>query len=138
MPLVADRPYWGYNPGDRCTCCDEYIPVVAARCLFCGEPRGSSLPPLRRDAEPHRAGLLRFLSTVSVVTGAVGIPVSVVAGIITWVMANNDLAKMKEGVMDRTGMLRTRQCRDTALIGAVLGVTIGAVWLLLFLPLLRH
>ncbi|MCU0728153.1 MAG: GYF domain-containing protein [Planctomycetes bacterium] len=69
--------------------------------------------------EPHRGGAVLVL-------GILGILVCVICGIVAWVMGNTDLAKMREGRMDRTGEGMTQAGRILGIVSVVLGI-IGLV-----------
>ena len=115
------------------------IPPQLSRCEYCGEARGRWFPPPRRDVEPHRAGLLQWFATVSSIFGAascalvVPLVVAIPLGIVTWSLAARDLARMRRGLMDRTGMARTRTARDTAALGVLLGSATACGWLAILL-----
>jgi hypothetical protein len=125
---------------DRCRSCGELIPPYLAACEYCGERRGRWFPPPRRDVEPHRAGILHLLATVSAISGAascallVPLLVAIPLGFVTWGLAVRDIARMRRGLMDRTGLARTRTARQTASVGAILGMTTlgGCLMLLLY------
>ncbi len=132
-----------------CPRCGRPVDWEAFRCASCGEQlefdggcrrfRWPGLPP-RRDAEPHRGPLLSGLGTVALAAGGLtlclaGAPLLVVLplGVTTWVMASNDLKKMRTGEMDPEGRGATESARASAVIGMVLGVFFAAVWGLLAL-----
>lgn len=79
----------------------------------------------RRDCLPHRAVLLRqlgdvafgccLLSAVLIVPALISVPL----GIAVWIMAGQDLAKMRAGTMDPQGQTDTERARKMA-IGCVL------------------
>jgi hypothetical protein len=83
---------------------------------------------MRLDCEPHRGDFVRFLGRVSLafgigacccaVTGLLALP----TGIIAWLMARADLAKMRRGLMDRGGERKTRQGMDDGVIGILSGL----------------
>lgn len=94
---------------------------------------------MRLDCEPHRAGLVRLLGGASLalavlafcggVTGLIALPMGVTA----WVMARDDLAKMRAGLMDRRGAGRTRQGGDCAVFGVILSLLCLGFYALLLL-----
>ena len=81
---------------------------------------------VRRDCEPHRGELLRWLSRVTAFLAAAGVLFIVPAlfalplGAAVWVMARHDLALMRLGGMDPAGEADTRQARVLLLIAALL------------------
>jgi predicted Zn finger-like uncharacterized protein len=86
--------------------------------------------PVRRDCEPHRAGLVLTLGITSLVL--VGVcwplsPISAIMGVITWVMGSGDLRKMNAGQMDPEGRGSTQAGYVCGIISACLGLlfTIG-------------
>jgi hypothetical protein len=94
---------------------------------------------MRLDCEPHRGGLVRLLGAAGLalgalascggVTGLIGLPM----GLTAWLMARDDLARMRAGVMDRRGERLTRQGADTGFVGAVLSLFFVACYALLAL-----
>lgn len=92
----------------------------------------------RLDAEPHRGRLIQGLGWASLalavtafVTGITGVPGGVL-GLTALVMAHRDLARMRQGLMDRRGEKRTRQGGDAGLVGALLSLLATAVWIGVF------
>jgi hypothetical protein len=93
----------------------------------------------RRDAGPHRAGLIDALGTISLIagvlsfcTGPVGMLVWLVTGIPALVMARNDLEQMRRGTIDPSGRGRTDTGRVKAIIGLILMALLGSFFLLWF------
>ena len=94
---------------------------------------------MRLDCEPHRARLVRFLGIAGLilsvvalcggVAGLVGLPCSLAA----WIMAREDLAKMRAGVMDPRGERRTRQGGDCGVFGLILSLLFVGFWALVLL-----
>jgi hypothetical protein len=124
---------------DRCNSCGELISPQRSRCEFCGVRRGKWAPPPRRDVDPHRAGLLSFFATVTAISGvlscALVVPGFLAApvGVVTWSLAQRDLNRMRDGQMDRTGLVKTRTARDTALVGVILALATAGGWLAILL-----
>ena len=131
-----------------CPTCGRRVPWEALRCHHCGEEleihpgyrrirrRGGT----RRDSEPHRGPLLAGMGNITLFAGgltlcAVGIPLllALPLGITTWVMAANDLAKMRTGEMEDQGRGQTESARTSAITGIVLAVFFTAGWALLAL-----
>ncbi len=123
----------------RCSSCGELIPPQRPRCEFCGVARDGNFPTPRRDVEPHRAGVLQFLATASSVSGilscALIVPLllAIPLGLLVWGLATHDLAQMRHGLMDRTGLVATQAARKTAIVGLVMGLISGCCWLALVL-----
>lgn len=96
-------------------------------------PWESPGPGPRRDCEPHRGPVLKTLGLVSLLLGmpslcgAMCLPLAVsgllstALGIATWVMAQGDLRKMDDKVMELEGRASTQTGRDYAIAGMVLG-----------------
>jgi hypothetical protein len=85
-------------------------------------------PGGRRDAEPHRGGLLRALGLTSLVLGALA-PVLVVPalvalplGVVVWAVARRDLRQMATGAMDPAGWGQTAEGRDCGPLAAILSL----------------
>jgi len=132
-----------------CPGCGKRVPWEVSRCPRCGEelepeawprrpPRaGGAL--VRRDSEPHRGKLVAalgnaslFLGGLSLCTGGVGAAVSIPLGIVAWVLANNDLERMREGVMDDAGRHQTEAGRTGAIIGIVLSLLFAGFFALTY------
>jgi len=80
------------------------------------------MPPMD-TVEPHRG-------TLVLVFGAVGLFVCLVFGILAWVWANRDLAKMRAGTMDPAGEEYTRWGRTLGIIRVAVDIlTVVAVTL---------
>ncbi len=132
-----------------CPRCGRPVPWEAIRCGHCGEQLEFDggyrrfrrpAPPPRRDAEPHRGALLSGLGSFTLGAGGLtlclaGVPLLVVLplGIAIWVMASNDLKKMRTGEMEPDGRGLTEGARTSAVTGMVLSVFFAAGWGLLAL-----
>jgi hypothetical protein len=102
----------------------------------------------RRDAEPHRGGLVLTLGIISVAMSGVALVgccifapagflavVGLALGIPAWVMGARDLRKMDRGVMDREGRGPTRGgyiCGIIGTISAAIMVVLVVLAVLLF------
>lgn len=86
---------------------------------------------LRRDALPHRGELLRHLGNIAVgcclLSGCLVVPslISFALGIAVWVMAGQDLAKMRTGMMDPQGESETVNARNAAAACVILSIPIA-------------
>ncbi|HHH76031.1 MAG TPA: DUF4339 domain-containing protein [Phycisphaerae bacterium] len=81
-----------------------------------GQPAG--LNPMLSPGQylkPHRG-------TVVLVLGILGLVFCFICGIIAWVMGNNDLREMDEGVMDPAGRDVTNAGRVCGMISTILGI----------------
>ena len=133
-----------------CPTCGRRVPWEALRCGHCGEEleidpgyrrfRRRLGVRMRRDCEPHRGPLLAGMGNITLFAGgltlcAAGIPLllALPLGIATWVMANNDLAKMRTGEMEDQGRVQTEGARTNAAIGIVMALFFAAGWGLLAL-----
>jgi hypothetical protein len=67
----------------------------------------------RARLQQHRGGTILTL-------GILGIVICVICGIFAWVMGNEDLKKMREGRMDRSGEGTTQAGRVCGIISVVL------------------
>jgi hypothetical protein len=127
--LSAGDLVWGEGMAD-------WVPAASVEGL---SVRASSPPPPPLPAglrgrtaggdggfvEPHRGGAILAL-------GILGLVVCVICGIVAWVMGNGDLAKMREGRMDRAGKGMTEVGRILGIITVVLhviGLVIGIILL---------
>jgi hypothetical protein len=84
--------------------------------------------PGRRDAEPHRGGLVLALGILSIVTGVFGLPL----GLAAWIMGRRDLGKMRANRMDREGKGVTEAGMICGMVGTVFG-TLGLLCCFLYL-----
>ena len=73
---------------------------------------------------PHRGVLILVL-------GILGIVCCVICGIVAWVMGNNDLRKMTDGVMDPSGQGLTTAGKICGIVGVVVNIIGIVVWLLM-------
>lgn len=86
---------------------------------------------VRRDYLSHRGGLLRHLGSIAVacclLSGCLIVPalISIILGMAVWAMANQDLARMREGVMDPQGEAETDRARQTAAACVILSIPIA-------------
>ena len=85
-----------------------------------GLHRSGSRSRGRGRMEPHRGGAILAL-------GIIGLVVCGICGIIAWVMANTDLAKMKAGRMDPAGESMTQAGKILGIIASVLMI-LGVIW----------
>lgn len=134
LPEIPDAA--GTTDGNRCSFCGGVLPGAAAFCRHCGEDLEGARPEwerpgaVRRDCEPHRAGLIQFLGLAGMVLcflhvlAVIGLPLCF-AG---WRMSRHDVQKMQAGLMDPAGLSSTlfgkRWC--------ILGMVIGGLWLVVF------
>ncbi len=77
-------------------------------------------PPLYTQAPvtrlaPHRGGSILTL-------GIIGLLLCVICGIIAWVMGNDDMAEMRAGRMDPSGMGMTQAGRIMGIISCILNI----------------
>ncbi|MFO0786626.1 MAG: hypothetical protein U0573_09770 [Phycisphaerales bacterium] len=96
------------------------------------QPGSPIQAPPAGPQQPHRAGIILALGIVGLVFGCGGW----ILGIIAWVMANADLAKMDRGVMDASGRSTTQAGKICAIVAVVLHLItllIGIVWMVFVL-----
>lgn len=75
--------------------------------------------------KPHRA-------TTVLVLGILGLVVCQPLGIVAWVMGNNDLREMGNGLMDPTGKDSTNAGRICGIIGTVLFILTLVIMVVMF------
>jgi hypothetical protein len=124
-----------------CPGCGRAVAWENLACPHCGEEFEPEAPPglaqrqvlAHRDADSHRGPLLRTLGNICLAAGGLsiclfglGILVSLPLGIVTWVLANNDLGRMRSGAMDPSGREATESGRTGAILGIVLGIIFAA------------
>jgi predicted Zn finger-like uncharacterized protein len=87
--------------------------------------------PYRRRKEPHRGGAIQTMGILCLCLFCFTV-ISIVLGIVTLVMANGDLEKMRAGFMDRSGEAQTNAGKTCATIGLVLAALCVVVWMCFF------
>lgn len=75
--------------------------------------------------EPHRGTLILVLGILSLTT------CGWVAGFIAWILANDDLKKMRQGLMDRAGENNTNAGRIMGIISIALSI-VSIVFLIIW------
>src|SRR5258708_28347942 len=137
--------------GPYCPGCGRKVPWQGRYCPHCGEEfddadvvrASKGHYRFRRDTVPHRGALLTTLGNISLAAGAlslclfgaraiVGIPL----GIAVRVLAQTDLAQMREGVMDSQGRHLTETARASAITGLILSLLFAAGYGAMFLTTL--
>jgi hypothetical protein len=88
---------------------------------------------VRRDALPHRAGLLDTLATTSLLCGLssiclvfpalIGLPI----GVIAWLLARRELQDIQAGLVDHRGTERIAEAKDWAFKGTLLCLAVLVV-----------
>jgi predicted Zn finger-like uncharacterized protein len=149
-PRIDDEDAVASEGGPFCPGCGRRIGWRDSFCPHCGEelepedgPRPSWRRPadlVRRDYEPHHGRLILGLGNLSMIVGGlalcsfgIGAVVSVPVGILAWLMANRDLERMRDGLMDPSGKSQTLTGRTGAIAGVILGVIFSAFYALLYL-----
>jgi hypothetical protein len=82
-------------------------------------PGGYQAPPV--PLKPHRG-------TTILVLGILGLVACGICGIIAWVMGNQDLKEMDQGIMDPAGRGNTSAGRICGIISVVLSIVAIVVW----------
>ena len=148
---VAEPPAFSDGPPlaqKRCPYCGENVVADAERCQHCGELlEGEDRPwerhggAVRRDSEPHRGGMILTFGIVSVCLGPIGmVPpccyinilfsgIGLGLGIAAIIMGKNDLAKMRQGVMDPQGQGTTQAGWICGIVGTVLNALAMVAWI---------
>jgi hypothetical protein len=137
-----------------CPGCGRRVHWDALTCPHCGEEleeeshlarafrRGTrelAPLPLRRDGVPHRGKLIARMGNVCLIFGGLSLCIAGLGaivcfplGIVTWVMANNDLEQMRTGVMDPRGRQETETGRTGAVVGMVISLLFAAFYLVVY------
>jgi hypothetical protein len=162
-PRPARKPRRASAEETSCPACAEPVPAGTDRCPACGtdltekdrqerderdeeddHPRRRRRRQMRRDALPHRGGLLLTLGILSIcaspvvvccgVFGVVPAAAGLVLGILAWAIGRADLAKMDAGTMDDEGRGSTQGGMICGIIGTVLNAlgVVVAIGLLVF------
>jgi predicted Zn finger-like uncharacterized protein len=122
-----------------CPSCRKMIHRESTRCYSCGERLASRRSRdedededaprrprrARRDAEPHRGGLILTFGIISAATLFVCWPLAPFAlgfGVAAWWMGQGDLRKIREGTMDPDGEGTTQAGRICGVIGVFLNL----------------
>jgi predicted Zn finger-like uncharacterized protein len=120
----------------ECPRCGKHTHRDSVRCPFCGQrlsrPSGERRPYFsRRDAEPHRGGLVLALG-IGAIVGSFCAPFGLVLGVLAWVLGRSDLNKMKKGEMDPAGEGMTQGGWICGIIATALSlltaIGCGAIW----------
>jgi len=82
------------------------------------------MPMMTPGMKPHRG-------TMILVLGICGIVLCFVCGIVAFILGGKDLKEMDAGTMDPTGRGMTKAGRICGLIGAILGILVIGINLLL-------
>jgi hypothetical protein len=99
-------------------------------------------PHLRRDAEPHRSGLLFVLGFMALIFGALGVTLvfpillALPLGVTVYVLAGRDLAQMKTGHRDLRGKAMAEHARFLG-IAAVICCSLCPVFFALWFGWIR-
>jgi hypothetical protein len=149
-PARAGGDFLDDERGPYCPGCGRRITWGDVGCPHCGEelePEDTAIAGtrrlaglVRRDYEPHRGPLIASLGNLSMILGGLslcllgaGALFSVPLGIAAWMMANRDLERMREGLMDPRGKVPTETGRAGAIAGILLGLIFGAFYVLVYL-----
>jgi hypothetical protein len=96
----------------------------------------------RRDCEPHRGLLISVLGNASLIMGSMamilcGVPglLGLPLGVAAWLMGNHDLKLMHRGLMDPDGFRKTRDGRESGILGVMLSAVFLAGYALFLLAL---
>ena len=115
----------------ECPECGKHLHRDSTRCYNCGHRfdgrrRDRDVPDIRyrgprRDAEPDRGALVLVLGILSVASLSVGCaPIGLILGLISWIMGQTDLRKMKRGDMDTYGEGMTKGGWICGIVGVIL------------------
>jgi hypothetical protein len=117
-----------------CPACGKHVHRDARRCPDCRErltdyeddgPRRVRAR-VRRDCEPHRAGLVLTLGVVSLVLLVICGPIGLALALAAWVMGRADLHKMRAGEMDPEGLASTQ----AGWVCGILGTVLNLLWVI--------
>ena len=86
-------------------------------------PMAGAMPMHQNFQKPHRGVLILVLGIVSIVMGC-----GFLTGIPAWVMGNNDLKEMDQGIMDPSGRGMTQGGRIIGMIVTILGCGCGGLY----------
>jgi hypothetical protein len=91
-------------------------------------PMPGAMPMHQNFQKPHRGVLILVLGILSIVLGC-----GFFTGIPAWVMGNNDLKEMEQGIMDPSGRGMTQGGRIIGMIITILGCGCGGLYLILMI-----
>jgi predicted Zn finger-like uncharacterized protein len=91
-----------------CPRCGKSTHRDYARCPYCGlrlSRTGHERRPFlgRRDADPHRGGLVLTLGIIGLLGIVLCAPIGTLFGMVAWILGHSDLKRMKRGDMDPEG-----------------------------------
>jgi hypothetical protein len=131
-----------------CPGCGRRVGWDALRCPHCGEElepedprRRLARPPLlRRDWLPHRGRAILMMGNASMALGGLALCTaglaalaSIPLGLTAWILAQQDLNQMREGVMDPQGRADTESGRTGGILGTVLGLIFAGFYAVVYL-----
>jgi predicted Zn finger-like uncharacterized protein len=129
----AESPRRNENPDDlkECPECGKSLHRDSTRCYNCGHRFDGrrldwDMPDIRyrgprRDAEPDRGAIVLVLGILSLASLTISCaPIGLILGLISWIMGQSDLRKMKRGVMDTNGQGMTQAGWICGIIGVIL------------------
>jgi predicted RNA-binding Zn-ribbon protein involved in translation (DUF1610 family) len=122
----------------HCPHCGAMIARTAKHCRRCQALLDLDSEDVRYW-EPHRGGMILTLGILSALFGTLSLCCGAPAllglgfGIPAWVMASQDIHRMRVGQMDRNGMANTQSGQSYAMVGVVLSLLCGVGYGLLFL-----
>jgi predicted Zn finger-like uncharacterized protein len=141
VPPASSLPRFSDREGDMrlCPACSRQVHRGAEYCRHCGAPmwqhrgQSSGRPPLRRDWEPERGGLVLTLGILSLVCLVCCPPAGIGLGIAAWALGGTDVAKMRRGQMDPRGLGATNGGLACGIIGTFLNLlgSLGCLGLLI-------
>lgn len=116
----------------KCSACDAENPVTAVYCSRCGHKFSEGELATARPQPSYQPALPRGNGILILIFGIVGLITCLPLGIAAWLMGNNELQKMRAGLISRDEEGITQAGRILGIIATVFFLIIIGILVLVF------